>query len=394
MVSLLGDMLFDLALMWWVVRVTSSGTAMSAVALASAVPTIVLGPIVGVYVDRLDRRALMIVSDVVNGAIMAGMAMLYWRGVFSLPLIVAAALLTNAVSTLHGPAFQASIPTVVGKNDLVRVNSLLHSSGSALGLLVPSLSGVIIALAGVGVSIMFNAITFFIAAISLLWVTIPSPRAKSTQQTVIRDAVQGIRFILSHKLLLPMLMYAAVINLTLAPVSVALPLLIVNKLGGGPTLLGIFGSFRSGGVLLASVLLSAFPGLMRRMGAVMVTCIVAIGAFTLLIGSTSTPAILLLSGAFIGFTVVVANVSSQAIWQREVPDELRGRAFAARETISGGLRPLGIAISGPLVDWVGPQWLMSAAGLLCTLSGLVGFVIPDILAYPREHEALPNLTAE
>ncbi|KAF0197526.1 MAG: MFS transporter DHA3 family macrolide efflux protein [Bacillota bacterium] len=392
LISLLGDMLFDLALIWWVMNVTSSGMAISAVALAAALPSIILGPIIGVYVDRLDRRSLMIMSDVVNGVIMAGMAVLYWQGVFSLPLIVISAALTGIVSTAHGPAFQASIPVVVGKEDLVRVNSLIQTAGSTLGLMVPGISGLILAVAGVGASIMFNALSYSIAALSLLFVSFPSPRVSSPQNSVLRDAVQGMRFVFSHRLLLPMLIYAALINLTLAPVSIALPLLVVNKLGGGPALLGLFGSFRNGGVLLASLLLSTYPNLLRKMGLVMVFCIVAIGGFTVLIGASPNALGVLLGGAFVGFAVVVANVASQAIWQREVPDDLRGRAFAARETLTSGLRPMGLAAAGPLVDWIGPQWLMSIAGVLCAISGIVGFLVPTIVNYPQGTEEAPVFT--
>ena len=392
LISLLGDMLFDLALIWWVMNVTSSGMAISAVALAASLPSIILGPIVGVYVDRLDRRRLMIMSDVVNGVIMASMAVLYWQGIFSLPLIVAAAALTGVVSTAHGPAFQASIPVVVGKEHLVRVNSLIQTAGSTLGLFVPGISGLILAVAGIGASIMFNAVSYLIAALSLSFVSFPSPRMSSPHDSVLRDAVQGMRFVFSHRLLLPMLIFASLINLTLAPVSIALPLLVVNKLGGGPALLGMFGSFRNAGVLLASIILSAYPNLLRKMGLIMVFCIVAIGGFTVLIGVSPNALGVLLGGAFVGFAVVVANVASQAIWQREVPDNLRGRSFAARETITSGLRPMGIAAAGPLVDWLGPQWLMGAAGVLCAISGIVGFVIPSIVNYPQEAEVAPSFT--
>ena len=323
---------------------------------------------------------------------MAGMAFLYWQGMFSLPLIVISAALTGIVTTAHGPAFQASIPVVVGKEDLVRVNSMIQTAGSTLGLMVPGISGLILAVAGVGASIMFNAVSYLIAALSLLFISFPSPRASSTQNSVIRDALQGMRFVFSHRLLLPMLVYAALINLTLAPVSIALPLLVVNKIGGGPALLGLFGSFRNAGVLLASVLLSTYPGLLRKMGLVMVTCIVAIGGFTIVIGVSPNALGVLLGGAFVGFAVVVANVASQAIWQREVPDDLRGRAFAARETITSGLRPMGLAAAGPLVDWIGPQWLMSAAGILCAISGVMGFLVPAIVNYPQETEVAPVFT--
>ena len=285
-----------------------------------------------------------------------------------------------------------SIPVVVGKEDLVRVNSLIQTAGSTLGLLVPGISGLILAVAGIGAAIMLNAVSYLIAALSLLLVSFPSPRISSPHNSVLRDALQGMRFVFSHRLLLPMLVYASLINLTLAPVSIALPLLVVNKLGGGPALLGMFGSFRNAGVLLASVILAAYPDLLRKMGLIMVFCIVAIGGFTFLIGVSPNALGVLLGGAFVGFAVVVANVASQAIWQREVPDNLRGRAFAARETITSGLRPMGIAAAGPLVDWVGPQWLMGAAGVLCAISGIVGFVIPSIVNYPQEAEVAPSFT--
>jgi len=385
-VSMLGDMLFDLALIWWVLAETGSGTAMAAVALAAALPSTLLGPLCGALVDRMDRRKLMIGANAANGILMLGVAVMYWRGIFSLPLILLASALNNVGASLHSPAFQAAIPIVVEKEDLVRANSLTQSASSTLGLVAPAISGVIIAVSGAGSLILFNGISYLAAALSLCFVQFASSKADSASHTILKDTWQGLRYVFSHSLLLPMLLYAAVINLTLAPVTVALPLLIANKLAGGPALLGLFYSFRSAGVLIASLSLSAFPKLMRKMGLVMVSCIVAIGIFTVLISISPLAIGVLLGGACIGFSVVVANIASQAIWQREVLDEYRGRAFAAKDTVSLALRPLGLAAAGPLVDWVGPQLLMGAAGVLCAVSGIVGWLMPVIIKYPIEHD--------
>lgn len=381
-ISILGDTLYNLALMWWVVQETGSGTAMSAVALAAALPRIILGPLVGVYVDRLDRRMLMFVSNLLNGLITAAIAFLFWQGSFSLGLIISSAALMGIVSTFHAPAFEAAIPTIVGEKELVRANSLMQTGHSVTGLVAPALSGVLIAFAGTGFSIMVDALTFFVAGGSLLLVSLPKTMCKTTEhRSILGDATEGFRYIGRHGMLLPLLIFFAVINLTLAPMGVALPILILKVLNGGPELLGLFGSFQSSGVLIASSLLSAAPGLIRRTGVSLVSGILLIGACAAAIGFAPGAWAALVGAVGLGFAVIVANVASQTIWQREVSDELRGRVFAARHTFSSGLWPLGLAASGPLVDWLGARWLLGGAGIVCMITALAGWLVPGLMTY-------------
>ncbi|MBT9155893.1 MAG: putative bacilysin exporter BacE [Firmicutes bacterium] len=383
-VSMLGDALFSLALMWWVVSETGSGVAVAFVVLASSVPRLLLAPIVGVYVDRVDKRRMMLFADTLLGVITLGMTMLFWRGHFSLPVIIAAAALLGAASSLDGPAYEATIPAIVGKNQLVRANSLMQTANSIIGLLAPALSGLVIAVAGVGVAILANSISFFFAAFTLLLISLPAQSRVIKQRAFGRDLRDGAKFILGNRLLLPMLLYAALINLSLAPISVSMPLLVTNVLRGGPQLLGLFGSFQSVGVLAASLLLSAKPALLAATGKVMIFSLIALGCFTVIIARAKSAPHLLLGGAAVGFALVVANVASRTIWQREVPEEYRGRAFTARDTVSGALRPMGQALAGPMVDTLGPMWLIAGAGALCVVGGILGLGVRSIITYPEK----------
>lgn len=383
-VSMLGDALFSLALMWWVVSETGSGVAVAFVVLASSVPRLLLAPIVGVYVDRVDKRRMMLFADTLLGVITLGMTMLFWRGHFSLPVIIAAAALLGAASSLDGPAYEATIPAIVGKNQLVRANSLMQTANSIIGLLAPALSGLVIAVAGVGVAILANSISFFFAAFTLLLISLPAQSRVIKQRAFGRDLRDGAKFILGNRLLLPMLLYAALINLSLAPISVSMPLLVTNVLAGGPQLLGLFGSFQSVGVLAASLLLSAKPALLAATGKVMIFSLIALGCFTVIIARAKSAPHLLLGGAAVGFALVVANVASRTIWQREVPEEYRGRAFTARDTVSGALRPMGQALAGPMVDTLGPMWLIAGAGALCVVGGILGLGVRSIITYPEK----------
>lgn len=394
-VSILGDTLYNLALIWWVVQVTDSGAAMSSVALAAALPRIICGPLVGVYVDRFDRRRLMLAANLANGMITAAIAFLYWRGQFSLGLIIGSAAMMGLVSTSHGPAFEAAIPSVVAEDQLVRANSLMQTANSISGLVAPALSGVLIAAAGIGASILLDAVTFLLAALSLLPVRLPRSPVATSRRSLLADAAVGFRYIARHRLLLPLLIYFAMVNLALAPMGVVVPLLLVKVLHAGPQLLGLFGSFQSAGVLAASALLSLFPRLTRRTGLTLLSSICLIGVSTVLIGLATGPVILLIASALMGMALVVANVTSQTIWQREVVDELRGRVFAARYTFGSGLRPLGLALAGPLTDWIGVRVTLAGTGLLCLASAISGWLVPGLIAYgqaaPAEQTPSPSL---
>jgi len=383
-VSLLGDTLFNLALMWWVVSVTGSAVAVSLVVLSTSLPMLILGPFVGVYLDRGDKRLMMLAAHTLNGLITAVMAFLYWQGIFSLPIIIVAAVLMGVLSNLDGPAYEASIPVIVDKSELVRANSLMETAGSIIRLLAPALSGVLIAVAGVGAAILANSLSYFVAALSLVVIRFASPKIESGAQSFKDDFKGGLKFIFRHPVLMPMLMYGALINLVLAPISISLPLLVFQVLAGGPALMGLFGSFQSAGVLSASLLLTSAPQLIKKSGLVLIISAVALGAFTLVVALAPHQGWLLVGGALVGFVLVIANLASRNIWQCEVPPELRGRAFTARETISSGLRPIGQALTGPIVTVVGPVAMIAGAGLLCMVGGVLGFLVPSLVNYPKE----------
>ncbi|MHB8758385.1 MAG: MFS transporter [Bacillota bacterium] len=390
-ISALGNVLLNVALMWWVVKATGSGTAMAVVGIIGAVPRVVLGPLAGVFADRQDRRVLLLLADSLNGLLTLTVAIVAFKSAFSLPFIIIAMAVQNAIFSLHGPAYQASIPNLVGLDQLVRVNSLVQTVNGAIGVVGPALGGVIVAVAGIGSAILVDAVSFFLAAASLLVIRFPrteGPTAKS-RPSPWRDAATGFRFLFAHRLLGPMLGFFAVINLTLAPLSVALPLLVTKVLEGGPELFGLIGSFESAGFLVASLVLSAVPRLLKRTGLGLVVGIIGIGAGIALMGLSVIPVLTLLAAALTGVAIVVASVTSQTIFQAEVPDEVRGRVFAARIALGQGLYPLGMAVAGGLADWLGAASLMTLSGRFCAVAGFLGFAVPGLRAYQSGDATAP-----
>ena len=382
-VSIVGDILFNLALMWWIVSATGSGLAMSASALATGLPRVFFGPVAGVLADRLDRRRLMIATNGINALVTLGIVFLYYQGIFSLPLIIMAAAVLGTVAAIHNPCFEATIPSIVDVVHLTRANSLSQTSRSMAGIVAPALSGVIIAAAGVGASITINSLTFVIAGISLLLVSLPSPKV-APRNGVIKQSLEGFRFIYVRRMLLAMLLFFAVVNLAMSPISIAVPILVLKVLDAGPTLMGAFGSSHSLGVLAGSSFLAALPRMARRSGLVVVLAIITGGLSLMAMGIFATPMALIVAAFSMGFAIVMAQISAQYIWQRETPDSLRGRVFAARITMSAALIPLGQALAGPAVDAAGPAVLLTVAGGACALGGCLGFLVPGLTRYTAE----------
>lgn len=193
-----------------------------------------------------------------------------------------------------------------------------------------------------------------------------------------------------HNLLFSMLILFAIINLTLAPIGITIPVLIVQVIKAGPALLGLFGSAQSAGVLVSSSLLSVFPGLIKRTGTALLTAIASMGAVIAVVGAFPSAITTIAAGFGMGFFAVTANIASQTIWQREVPSDVRGRVFAARHTLSVSLQPLGMAVAGPLSDLLGVTRLLAFSGSLCLLGGLAGFAVPGLASYPPKVSAEPK----
>ncbi len=381
-ISGLGNNLFGMALLWWVVKETGSGAAMSVTALATALPRIVLGPMTGVLVDRYDRRVLMALADFTAGLVTLGAALLYWRGVFSFALIITAAAILSAIAAFHEPSFQASVPVMVGANQLVRANSLMQSAQSAIGILAPALAGIIIGATGVGMAVFLDAISFFVASFSLFTVNFPSPRGADRQRmSVWREAGTGFAFIFKHRLLFPMLIFNAMINLAVSPANALIALLVTQVLHAGPQFFGVLGSAQSAGILGGSLLLASFPRLVTRAGLSVILFTVAIGLAVAAFGLIPTPIAYVIAIAAAGFLMIMIGVAGQSIWQTEVPDQVRGRVFAARMAMGSGLMPLGLALAGPLSDWLGLLPVFTWAGLSCAAVGLAGFGIPGLASY-------------
>src|SRR6476646_7466966 len=166
--SQIGEGLNKVALLWFVYELTGSAMMIATVGLIQTIPPLLFGPIIGVYLDRLRKKPVMVWIDLIRTLLTLLIPALYGMGHLSLEGLFVLIFLTSVVSTVFGPALVSAVPLMVRRNELVSANALIQGTNNIGLLLGPAVSGVLIALIGAQHALDVNAATFFISALCLM----------------------------------------------------------------------------------------------------------------------------------------------------------------------------------------------------------------------------------
>ncbi len=378
-ISLVGDFLYLIALMWWVLEHTGSTAAMATVAICSSLPSIILGPFAGTYVDRVDKRRLLIFMDLGRGILITIPGVLYFLNQLQVWHIFVIAALLSSMSTFFNPALASFIPVIVDREHLIRANSASQMSSNLSGVIGPALGGALVALFGAGYVMLLNALSFFVSVAAIILVkirtgTVVKPEEK---KKFFEDLMDGLNLVRTESGILGLVILFSVLNFFVAPVGVLIPLMVKKILQMGAEGFGVLGSSISIGLVLGSLLLGAV-GRLKRTGPYVLAGIIMAGSCLALFGVSESFlfSIFLLGGC--GFGLSFANVLVPVVFQTKIPPEKQGRVFGTLGTVSGGLRPVSLALVGVLGGILHIQTIVFLSGVLVVLGGLTGFLIPGI----------------
>ena len=397
--SVLGNALYGIAILIWAasLRLSTGEVAgiLAGLGVFMSVPRLLVGPFLSGWVDRLSRKWLMFALDALRGAVIAGIWGLLTSGHLAVWHVYVAAGIDAVCTAMHEPAFEASVANLVPRPLLARANGLVQSAFSAGNVAGPLAGGVLVAVLGLPSLIALDAASFGAAAVTLLLAVIPQRRSPDTAVSggMFRhawdDAAVGFHFLREHRPLLLLLSLFAASNLVGGPVQTLLPLLVVRELGGGAQLLGIVTAAAEAGVLVGGLLISV--GLIRfqrhTLGVAVGIGAGGIGALMtgVCAGLRSAPGLVASVGLDAG-AIPVSGVNQLVIWQRYVPDELRGRVFAARRAIGQGTYPLGIVLAAPAAALFGVIPVVIGCGAVATAIGLAGAWLRPLRMLDATHD--------
>jgi DHA3 family macrolide efflux protein-like MFS transporter len=356
-------------------------------------PQVFLGPIAGAFVDRWNRRMVMIVADGLIALAALWLAYQFWLGSMQVWYLYVIMLLRAVGGCFHWPAMQASTSLMVPEKHLTRVDGLNQTIQGALGIIGPPLGAMLLALLPMHGIMLIDVGTALLAIVPLLFVTIPQPAANGREraeaakkQSIWADVREGLRYMGSWPGLLLVMVMATIINFVLNPAFSLMPLLVIRHFKGGALQLGWLDSTWGVGVVLGGLALSLWGGFRRRM-VTSLTGLILMGLGIMGIGLTPGNAFwLAVVAMFItGFMNPICNGPIFAMLQAKVAPEMQGRVFTLVGSLTAAISPLSLAVAGPVADALGIRPWYVVGGLLCALMGGAALLTPAVVNLEQNH---------
>lgn len=390
--SLFGSQIVQFAIAWWLTTRTGSGTVLATATFVAMLPSVIMGPLAGAYVDRWNRKRVMLVADSAVALLSLCLALLARFDLLRVGYIYAVMLGRGIGGAFHWPAMRASMSLMVPEKHLTRVNSLNQALDGVLTIIAPPAGALLLSILPLHTLILIDVLTALMAIIPLLLTAVPQPSDRPTTQatSIWTDVRQGIHYVWSWRGLRMMLMMATVINFLLGPAFSLLPLLVREHFGGEAWLLGEMESLWGIGIIAGSLILSVWGGFQRRIYTALLG-LVGMGSGLLFVGAAPghRPIIALAGLAFAGMMNAITNGPLFAILQAVVPPSIQGRVFTVIQSLSAAMTPLGLLIAGPVGDWLGAQIWYLLGGIACLLIGIGALFIPDVIYLEDQRAPVP-----
>jgi MFS transporter, DHA3 family, macrolide efflux protein len=376
-ISLLGSMLVQYAVFWYLTITYQSGVIMMLAALFGFLPQAVVSIFGGVWADRHNRKYLIIVADAGIAASTLALAFIMLAGYDAVWLIFLTMAIRSAGAGIQMPAVSALIPQITPVRNLMRVNGINGSIQSAMALLAPAAAGAIYAWSSAStggaaaslVPIFFIDVVTAVIGIGLLALVSVSAvrRADETGTGYFADLVDGVRYVAHHAFVRWLLIVFAIIFVLIVAPSNLTPLMLVRSFDAGEQQnvvnLAVLEIAFSVGMVLGGIVVAALFAKRSRIAMIIVSSLVFGG---LSIGLGLSPSIWLFFGFMflLGLSVPFFSTPSTTLLQETVEPERQGRVFGFLGIVMALAMPIGMVVFGPLADVVPIEVLLVAAGVL------------------------------
>ncbi len=368
----------------------ASPAQMGALEATSAVPWLIASLLAGAFVDRVRRRPVLIVANIVQAALVGSIPLAALWDHLTLAHLFLVILLAGTAAVFAEVAGAAFFPLLVGRENLVAANSIMSASASAAGMVGPGLAGVLVQVFAPPLAILLDALSFVVAGTCITRIRLEEPALDARNRHLLRDIGTGLGFVLRHPVVRVLAIGSGIANATGGMFAAVYILYMIRDLHLPPVALGSFEVVRYGGFFLGAIAASA---LARRVGigwAVAAPPLV-LGFGWLLVplaGFVPSVAIALMIAANLcaGLGNTLYNVNATSLRQALTPDDLLGRSQAAVRFLARGGLPLGALVGGVLGGMIGLQ-----ATLFVAVVGMIAGEVYVLCSPVRHLRKLPPI---
>jgi MFS family permease len=363
LISLIGTWMQSVAQSWLVYRLTHSPLLLGSVGFASQIPVFLFSPLGGIAADRLDRRKIVIGTQIASMLLAFFLAVLTLSDKVQVWHVFVLASLLGVVNAFDIPGRQSFLVEMVGKEDLMNAIALNSSMFNGARVIGPAIAGILVARIGEGWCFFGNAVSYIAVIIGLLLMHVQSP-VRAAMASPLEHILEGFRFVNRTVPVRSLLLLLGVVSLVGMPYVVLMPIFADQILHGGARGLGILMGATGVGALLGALTLAFREGV-KGLGRWVAWCCAGFG-LSLMIFALShrfwVSVILLLP---VGYSMMLQMACSNTLIQVMVPDELRGRVMAVYSMMFMGMAPIGALLGGASAERLGAPLTVGIGGVAC-----------------------------
>lgn len=379
------SMVVQYAIIWYLTKQTGSATVLSLATLLGMLPMVLLSPFVGPFVDRLNKKLLLIVPDVVAAAVAIILSIAgTLQNTFPLWLIFISLLVRSIAQTFQMPTIQSIIPTMVPTEQLTKINGQLGMVQSANMIIAPALGAFLFALIPLNFLILLDVLGAIIGVSLLLLVRIPEHPVIDEPVHVFSDAKFGLTKLRHTRGLWAITLTGAAFTLLFMPAASLYPLMTMGYFHGSVGQAGLVEVVYSVGMLLGGTIIGVFGNWKDRMSPIlwaMLAMGVTFGASGFLPGNQAGFIWFVALNTLAGIATPFYSTLLMAMIQQSFPPEQLGRILGVLNSMMSITGPVGLIFAGPLADAIGVEKLFVIGGIGSLVCGLVMWLLPSARRY-------------
>jgi MFS family permease len=369
-ISIVGTWMTKLATTWLVYRLTHSALLLGIVGFAGLIPTFALAPFAGVWIERLNRRKLLVWTQAAAAIQSLTMAALTLAHVITLREIVALAVFQGLINAFDTPGRQIFLVQMVeDRNDLGNAIAINSSMANGARLIGPALAGLVIAAFGEGGCFLIDGISYLAVIASLLLMRIKPLDIDRSNASMFEQMREGWQYVSTFRPVRTILLFSALLALMGYPYAVLLPIFAGQVLHGGAATLGWLTGASGIGALVSGLSLAvrkSAAGLTRMLP----VAAAVLGGALILFGLSDTLWLSLVLMVFVGFGMMQVFSASNTVIQTLVPEDKRGRVMSYYVMALFGTAPFGSLLAGSLAHRIGAPHTVFLTGAFCIATSL------------------------
>ena len=374
LISVFGSAIYTFAIGLYVLKQTGSGFSFALTLFVGLIPTIIFSPVAGYMSDRFDKKKIVVFMDFANGMMFLILFILTLKFELNQPMIYISTFMTTVFTTFFGIAFEAAKPNLVADEKLMSINSLSKVIDSTALILAPVLGGLIFAFTDIKTFILINAVCFIFSAGIETMIDF-NYNVKSTAEInddggFVEDIKDGLTYIRKSSEIVKMINVLVILNFFISfSVTVPLPYIINNLLNLSSNQYGIIQGAFPVGMILGAVAVGKiiekidYMKLLIFSSITLSVAIALLGLPLVLADASSLAYMIYYISIMVIFGIAISFIDVPILWlmQKSIPDNLRGKVLSISMSIVKLIAPLGLVISGMIINSV-PVYIMTFAG--------------------------------